>query len=124
MASTFLAAEEEILNDVIEYVSCTITDISLMLARDMDVEQVRAKTREYIREERLQKKIITKLERDLDRDRERDKDPRVMAVIRGRKLRYAMKTKEVLLGRETVANVVDVNLLEEAYNTKISRKQV
>jgi len=46
-----------------------------------------------------------------------------LAVLCGKKLRYKMKTKEVIIGRSTDASVVDVNIFDEVPSKLVSRQQ-
>jgi len=81
------------------------------------------KKKEYRKEEKVAQRLIIKSERDYEKERERD--PKALALLRGKNLRYLMRTKEMILGRETIDTKVDVNLLLEGTLTgmKISRKQ-
>jgi len=55
---------------------------------------------------------------------ENDKrDTKFLALLRGIMLRHPMKTKEIVLGRGTPSNRVDVNLCAESSTSKISRRQ-
>ena len=52
-----------------------------------------------------------------------DFDNETYAVLRGRRVRYLMRSKEITLGRCTNDSTVDVNLSLEGPSSKISRKQ-
>ncbi|KAH3746138.1 microspherule protein 1 [Pelomyxa schiedti] len=76
----------------------------------------------YRKEEKEQQRLILLTEREIEKDR--DRDPKVLATLRGRVLRYCMRSKEIVIGRATKMNpdLVDVNLAEEAPASKVSRK--
>ena len=52
-----------------------------------------------------------------------DFDGQTLAVLRGRLVRYLMRSKEITLGRTTAASSVDVDLKLEGPAFKISRRQ-
>uniref|UniRef100_T1IRH1 Microspherule protein 1 n=1 Tax=Strigamia maritima TaxID=126957 RepID=T1IRH1_STRMM len=52
-----------------------------------------------------------------------DFDPQTLAVLRGRLVRYLMRSKEISFGRATKDNSVDVDLSLEGPAWKISRRQ-
>ena len=52
-----------------------------------------------------------------------DFDNQTLAVLRGRLVRYLMRSKEITLGRSTKDSTVDVDLSLEGPASKISRKQ-
>ncbi|XP_074653523.1 microspherule protein 1-like [Tubulanus polymorphus] len=52
-----------------------------------------------------------------------DFDNQTLAVLRGRLVRYLMRSKEITLGRATKDNLVDVDLTLEGPAWKISRRQ-
>jgi microspherule protein 1 len=52
-----------------------------------------------------------------------DFDNQTLAVLRGRLVRYLMRSREITLGRCTKDSIVDVDLSLEGPATKISRKQ-
>ncbi|KAG8129342.1 hypothetical protein E2320_016276 [Naja naja] len=53
-----------------------------------------------------------------------DFDNQTLAVLRGRMVRYLMRSREITLGRATKDNQIDVDLALEGPAWKISRKQV
>lgn len=52
-----------------------------------------------------------------------DFDSQTLAVLRGRMVRYLMRSREITLGRATKDNQIDVDLALEGPAWKISRKQ-
>lgn len=50
-------------------------------------------------------------------------DNQTLAVLRGRLVRYLMRSREISFGRNTKDNVVDVDLSLEGPSIKVSRKQ-
>ncbi|KAL1432166.1 hypothetical protein MTO96_013499 [Rhipicephalus appendiculatus] len=52
-----------------------------------------------------------------------DFDNQTLAVLRGRLVRYLMRSKEITIGRMTKDNVIDVDLSLEGPSWKISRRQ-
>ena len=52
-----------------------------------------------------------------------DFDNQTLAVLRGRMVRYLMRSREITLGRATKDNQIDVDLSLEGPAWKISRKQ-
>jgi hypothetical protein len=66
-------------------------------------------------------KEILQLERDVQKGKEMD--PTALALLRGIKLRYPIKSTKITLGRNTKDRTVDVNLAEEGPASKASRKQ-
>lgn len=65
-----------------------------------------------------------KIEKDIEKERERERDPKIIAVIRGFKVRYFMRSKEVIIGRASQGVIVDINILEEVNEAPhVSRRQ-
>lgn len=80
-----------------------------------------ARKEAYWREgERVQDQIL-RVENELKLITE--KKLKMLALLRGRYLRYEMKSKEIVLGRTAGDAVVDVDLSEEGDAAKISRRQ-
>ena len=52
-----------------------------------------------------------------------DFDNQTLAVLRGRLVRYLMRSREISVGRATPHHTVDVDLTLEGPATKVSRKQ-
>ena len=52
-----------------------------------------------------------------------DFDSQTLAVLRGRLVRYLMRSREISVGRSTKDQTVDVDLALEGPATKVSRKQ-
>uniref|UniRef100_A0A0B6ZXH4 FHA domain-containing protein n=2 Tax=Arion vulgaris TaxID=1028688 RepID=A0A0B6ZXH4_9EUPU len=52
-----------------------------------------------------------------------DFDSQTLAVLRGRLVRYLMRSREISLGRSTKDNHVDVDLSLEGPSWKVSRRQ-
>ncbi|KAG8129341.1 hypothetical protein E2320_016279, partial [Naja naja] len=70
----------------------------------------------------------SKLKTDCGRPRQKrmsspDFDNQTLAVLRGRMVRYLMRSREITLGRATKDNQIDVDLALEGPAWKISRKQ-
>eukprot|EP01105_Mastigella_eilhardi_P019182 TRINITY_DN449_c0_g4_i1.p1 TRINITY_DN449_c0_g4~~TRINITY_DN449_c0_g4_i1.p1 ORF type:complete len:759 (-),score=242.66 TRINITY_DN449_c0_g4_i1:48-2018(-) len=79
----------------------------------------------YRHDELQQRRELIVAERDCARERDRDRDTRALATLRGLNLRYAMRSRECVIGRSTPKNghelQVDVNLFDEALAAKVSR---
>ncbi|KAM4699116.1 microspherule protein 1 isoform 3-T3 [Discoglossus pictus] len=83
--------------------------------------------------DRRQKREIRQLEQELHRWQvlvdsitgmsSPDFDTQTLAVLRGRMVRYLMRSREITLGRATKDNQIDVDLSLEGPAWKISRKQ-
>nr|XP_041567548.1 microspherule protein 1 isoform X2 [Taeniopygia guttata] len=83
--------------------------------------------------DRRQKREIRQLEQELQRWQvlvdsitgmsSPDFDSQTLAVLRGRMVRYLMRSREITLGRATKDNQIDVDLALEGPAWKISRKQ-
>ncbi|XP_071277211.1 microspherule protein 1 isoform X11 [Agelaius tricolor] len=83
--------------------------------------------------DRRQKREIRQLEQELHRWQvlvdsitgmsSPDFDSQTLAVLRGRMVRYLMRSREITLGRATKDNQIDVDLALEGPAWKISRKQ-
>ncbi|KAE8616287.1 hypothetical protein XENTR_v10008766 [Xenopus tropicalis] len=83
--------------------------------------------------DRRQKREIRQLEQELNRWQvlvdsitgmsSPDFDTQTLAVLRGRMVRYLMRSREITLGRATKDNQIDVDLSLEGPAWKISRKQ-
>jgi len=73
------------------------------------------RSREYGRIEKLAQREILKVEKEYARDRDslRERDTKMLATIRGRKIRYCMRTKEVVIGRGSALELIDINIMEE-----------
>ena len=71
---------------------------------------------EFMRHQTLQ------LERMLHSERERERDARALAWLRGRRVLFVMRTKKVLLGRDTKKSRVDMDLCEEGDADRVSRR--
>jgi hypothetical protein len=73
------------------------------------------RNREYMRIEKLTQREILKVEKEYARDRDslRERDTKMLATIRGRKVRYCVRTKEVVIGRGSILDPVDISLMEE-----------
>ena len=71
---------------------------------------------EFMRHQTLQ------LERMLHSERERERDARALAWLRGRRVLFVMRTKKVLLGRDTKNSRVDMDLCEEGDAGRVSRR--
>merc|ERR1712012_886065 len=52
-----------------------------------------------------------------------DFDNQTLAVLRGRLVRYLMRSREISVGRATAVHTVDVDLTLEGPASKVSRKQ-
>lgn len=50
-------------------------------------------------------------------------DCQTLAILRGRQVRYLMRSREITFGRDSKESTVDVNLLLEGAAHKVSRKQ-
>ena len=83
-------------------------------------EIIRQKKREL---QSLQQRTILELEKELDSHSEfgNFNNSKVLATLRGKHIKYEMKSREITLGRSL--KDVQVNLSEEGATTKISRKQ-
>lgn len=68
-----------------------------------------------------QRRLLAQLESENDKERERINDSRALAWLRGERVVYAMKTREILIGRQTPTTKVDFDLCEEAANSAVSR---
>lgn len=78
----------------------------------------------YSTQESISKEIVMKLEKDMEKERERERDPKIIAIIRGHKVRFVMRTKEAIIGRASQGVVVDVDVLEEVSEAPhVSRRQ-
>jgi hypothetical protein len=89
-----------------------------------DEAAARAKALEN-RERRVRRRDRTRLrmlEAANDKERERINDTRALAWIRGERVVYAMKTREILIGRETPTSKVDLDVCDEAAGRAVSRR--
>lgn len=80
--------------------------------------------------ERAQQRIVMQVEKEVEREKEKDRDMHTLALLRGQRLRHAMCTKELVLGRSACslgssdeAPSVDVDLWEEGDASRVSRQQ-
>ena len=65
-----------------------------------------------------------KIEKDVEKERERERDPKTLALIRGYKVRFFMRSKEVVIGRGSPGVTVDINVLDEVNEAPhVSRRQ-
>ncbi|XP_007908189.1 microspherule protein 1 isoform X2 [Callorhinchus milii] len=104
-----------------------IDDSKLKEARDDFLEQ------ELTLADRRQKREIRQLEQELPKWQvlvdsvtgisSPDFDNQTLAVLRGRMVRYLMRSREITLGRATKDNQIDVDLSLEGPAWKISRRQ-
>ncbi|XP_069086739.1 microspherule protein 1 isoform X2 [Pleurodeles waltl] len=104
-----------------------IDDSKLKEARDEALEH------ELTVADRRQKREIRQLEQELHKWQvlvdsitgmsSPDFDNQTLAVLRGRMVRYLMRSREITLGRATKDNQIDVDLSLEGPAWKISRKQ-
>lgn len=105
----------------------SFSDVEAMIL-DMDLDPVfdedalaRAESRRLYRR---QQKTLTRLEQGAKAALERALTHReAIAVLYGHHLRYYIKRNEVLLGRMTLDNVVDIDLGKEGRANKVSRRQ-
>ena len=86
----------------------------------MPGETMAQKRAEYRQEEKDQQKLLMRVEKEFDR--EKDHDVKALAVLRGRKIRYLMKSKEIVIGRAVPGVLVDVDTAIECPSGKISRR--
>jgi len=86
-------------------------------------ERIRMNIRrkEYEKLQNTEGKFILSLEKALELEKQRNSNS--MALLRGKKLRYWMTKKSILLGRDSPGNKVDVNLEIETHCSRVSRKQ-
>lgn len=78
--------------------------------------------------ERTAQRHVLQQEKDVEREKERDRDSRTLALLRGRRLRHAMRSKELVIGRAAggargADSGVDVDLWEEGDASRVSRQQ-
>ena len=79
--------------------------------------------------DRVQQRNVLQQEKDVEKEKEKDRDTRTLALLRGRRLRHVMRTKEIVIGRAPSAseagsgNRIDVDLWEEGDASKVSRQQ-
>ncbi|XP_054277295.1 microspherule protein 1 isoform X2 [Macrosteles quadrilineatus] len=105
----------------------TINDTELVDARDLVLEQ------ELSLADRRAKKEIRTLENELGRWQVlvdsvtgislMDFDNQTLAVLKGRLVRYLMRSREITIGRSTKDHSVDVDLTLEGPAWKVSRRQ-
>lgn len=101
-------------------VEAMILDMDLDSAFDEDA-LARAESRRLYRRQR---KTLLRLEQGARASLERTLTHRgAIAVLYGHHLRYYIKTNEVLLGRVTLDNAVDIDLGKEGRANKVSRRQ-
>jgi len=90
------------------------------LEEDVQKSAQNKRKREYKSEEDQQQQNIIQLEKEFEREAEKEHS---LALLRGRTLRYHIKSRQVMIGRNTEHSTVDVNLAEEGSASKISREQ-
>ena len=62
------------------------------------------------------------MEHALKAEREKGRDARALAWLRGRKVLFVMRSKKVVVGRETECNRVDMDLSQEGLTNRVSRR--
>ncbi|CAD5111271.1 DgyrCDS593 [Dimorphilus gyrociliatus] len=116
LVCTFSDAEEIVMQD--EHL---LDEIDQVIDEEMKIEQ-----RNKMREIRKLKEEINKLQVLVDSVigiNPVDFDSQTWAVLKGRLVRYLMRSKEITIGRKTSDNSVDVDLNLEGPSHKISRRQ-
>merc|ERR1711871_986677 len=62
------------------------------------------------------------MEHALKIEREKGRDARALAWLRGRHVLFVMRSKKVVVGRETECNRVDMDLSQEGFANRVSRR--
>ena len=126
---SFSDAEEQIENELQSILSSNIplSPVSSSLKQEDVINQ------EHALNNRKTKREIRQLENEIPKWQvlvdsitgvaPSDFDNETLAVLRGRLVRYLMRSREITLGRCTKDSIVDVDLSLEGPSSKISRKQ-
>jgi hypothetical protein len=77
-----------------------------------------------LKEAAKEKKKLLLAERDFAAEETRGLDNRTLAVLRGTRLRAYMRTREIVLGRASENNNVDIDLADEGPASRVSRRHI